>query len=252
MNNHTRPHALLATAVLGLGFSGLHAQTRDYSFTFTTPATVATDTASWNYSNSVAYTSGTVSATPSPTLLVRGQSSLSDHAIVTTAGVTGYNIRTANTAQADFGYYIMNMNFSDLVPGEDVQVDFSFKILGNDTNNTINPNNWAVKYATGATSAGAASFANAVTTFNFVDNNATWTTISGSFIIPSGTGSTARGGILINAGTSGSGSTSAGSITVADIQIAVSSVSAIPEPSSYALLAGAAALAGVVVRRRRR
>lgn len=253
MNMRTRLPALIATAVLGLGLARLEAQTRDYSFTFTTPVAVATDTASWNYSSGASYSSGTVSATPSPTLLVRGQSSLSDHAIVTTASVTGYNVRTANLSQADFGFYIMNMNFSDLVSGEDVKVDFSFKILGNDTNSSINPTNWAVKYnSVGISSAGGASFPSTATTFSFVDDNATWTTVSGSFIIPAGTGSNGRGAILINAGTSGSGSTSAGSITVADIQVAVSSVSAIPEPSSFALLGGAAALGCVISRRRRR
>jgi hypothetical protein len=249
-NSTTRFHVLVAAVVLGLGFSSLDAQTRDYSFTFAAPVAVATDTASWNYSNSASYSSGTVSATPSPTLLVRGQSSASDHAIVTTAGFTGYNVRTANLGQADFGYYIMNMDFSDLVSGEDVQVDFSFKILGNDTNSSINPANWTVKYTTAATTAGVASFTSTAATFSFVDDNSTWTTVSGSFIIPSGTGSAARGGILINAGTSGSGSTSTGSITVADIQVAVSST--IPEPSSFALLGGAAVLGCVIARRRRR
>lgn len=240
---------LVASAALGLGFSGLRAQTRDYSFAFTA-GPLATDVASWNYTSGSSYSSGSVGSA-SPTLLVRGMSGSSDHAIVTSGGVTGYNVRTVQLGQADFGFYVMNLDFRDLVAGEDVLVTYSFKILANDTNSSINPADWAVKYTTGATTAGSASFAGTAQTFGFVDDNATWTTVSGSFVLGSGAGSSG-GGLLINAGTSGSGYTSGGGVTIADLQISVSSVTAVPEPSSYAMLGGAVALAGVLVRRRRR
>lgn len=241
--------ALAAVAFLGLGLGSLHAQTRDYAVSFTTPVTLATDVASWNYSTGASYESGDFGATPVPVFLVRGMSSGSDHAIVTVGAHTGYNVATAGADNANFGFYLLNLDFTDLVVGQGKVVSYSFKIRANDTNNSINPNNWAVNYATGATTAGGISFPNLAQTFAFQDDNTTWTTVSGSFELATGVGSS-RGGILINAGTSGSGFTSAGSITLADLSLTVTTV--IPEPGTYGLLGGLAGLGWVLVARRRR
>ncbi|MFH1497532.1 MAG: PEP-CTERM sorting domain-containing protein [Verrucomicrobiota bacterium] len=243
-------YTLLALAGLSMSAGSLSAQTRDYGYTFDTPATLRTDGASWNYTLNELYPgSGDPGATENM-LIVRGESGSSDHSVVTVGDHTGYFVRTANTQNANFGFYLMNLDFRDLDVGVDVVVNYSFKILGNDTNSSIDPNDWNVRYATGTTTVGVSAFSNVAQTFDFNDDNATWTTISGSFMITSGTGSS-RGGILINDGTSTSGATSTGGYYLADLSVQVDSVAVIPEPSSFALIAGFAALAGITLRRRR-
>lgn len=119
--------------------SALHAQTRDDSVTFTTPRTLATNTASWNYTLDQAYPGGDPGSTPAGIFIARGQSSDSDHSITVIGGVTAYEIHTVGLQTADFGFYLMNLDFTSLVPDESITVTWSFKILANDTDDTSWP-----------------------------------------------------------------------------------------------------------------
>ncbi|AHF94521.1 hypothetical protein OPIT5_18615 [Opitutaceae bacterium TAV5] len=233
--------------------SALHAQTRDYSVTFTTPRTLATNTASWNYTLDQAYPSGDPGSTPAGMFIARGQSSDSDHSITVIGGVTAYEIHTVGLQTADFGFYLMNLDFTSLVPDESITVTWSFKILANDTDDRINPDNWSVKFATSATSAGNASFPEVASIFSFNDDGSTWTTVTGQFVLPANTSLT-RGGILINGLGSGSIFSTPDSVYLADLVVTITSNSTIPEPSAWPLLGGLAAsgAAGLLLRKRRR
>ncbi|WP_309386221.1 PEP-CTERM sorting domain-containing protein [Cerasicoccus frondis] len=221
----------------------LNAQTRNYGYSFSTPETLATDVASWNYTLDTSYSGSGDPGSTANMFIVRGESGSSDHSIVSIAGETAYYVRTANSQNTNFGFYLMNLDFTDFTSGQDVLVSYSFKILGNDTNGGINPNDWEVRYTEGTTGVGVSSYTDLAQTFSFQDDNQTWTSISGTFIVSSASD---RGGILINAGTSGSGYTSSGGYYLADYIVEVSSI---PEPSSFALFG--AVLMGVLVVGRR-
>ncbi len=181
--------------------------------------------------------------------IVRGQSGSSNHSIVTHAGENAYRLETFHGLNADFGFYLLNLNFTDVVLGQDVSVSYQFKILANDTVGiaTIDPTNWAVKYTLGNSWASNASFTHTAGSFNFADNNTTWTTVSGSFVIPAGTG-LSNGAIFINDGSSATDFSSGKSLYLADLRV---TVAAVPEPSAFALVAGVMCLVGAQVRRRR-
>ncbi|MBC2595971.1 hypothetical protein H5P28_17025 [Ruficoccus amylovorans] len=224
-----------------------HAQTaRNYGYTFTTPGNLATDVASWDYTSGTAYSGTGTYGNTENTLVIRGESGSSDHSIVTISGETAYYVRTVNTQNTNFGFYLLNLDFSGFDSSTSSLVTYSFKILANDTNNAINPNNWTVLYAPGSVaSVGSAYFQdNVVKTFDFQDDNTTWTTVSGSFIVEDGS---TTGAILINAGTSGSGYTSAGGYYLADLNV---EVTAVPEPATTALCGGIFILAALALRRR--
>lgn len=220
---------LLSLVALAGTIPHVSAQARDYGYSFTTPEALATDTPSWNFTLDAAYPNTGDPGTTSNMLIVRGESSGSDHSIVTIAGETAYYVNTTNPQNANFGFFLMNLDFRDVAVGADVNVNYSFKFLANDTNDSIVTTGAQVRYTTAATTPGLASFGNVDQTFSFQDDNATWTTVSGSFTLPTGTGSS-RGGILINTGQLGA-FTSAGGFYLADLDVTV-----VPEPSSLMMI----------------
>ena len=216
--------------------TSLLAQTREYGYSFEgeSVGAIATDEVAWNYTDKTSFSGSGDPGTTANLLLLRGDSTSSDYSIEDISDTKGIYIRTANMQNANFGVYLMNLDLRPFEIGVPVEVSYSFKILGNDTNGNIIPNNWQVRYTDGATTAGVASFENVDSTFNFFDTGSTWTTVSGTFMTSTGSD---RGGILINAGTSGSGYTSGGGVYIADYSVTVSS-SAIPEPAETSLALG--------------
>jgi|GEM_PF-2023620 len=211
--------------------SVLHAAS--FGPTFTTTGALATDTASWNYTLDASYAGSGDPGTDSNMFIARGESSISDHSIETILGESAYYLRTVNTQNTNFGFYLMNLDFTS-APGEQAQVDYSFKILGNDTNNSINPADWHVRYTNGTSTVGVSAYTELDQTFSFLDDSSAWTTVSGSFTIDAIDG-TNRGALLINSGTSGSLYTSGGGYYLSDYTV---EVSAIPEPSTLLLMVG--------------
>ena len=242
-----------ATCIAFSSATMLSAQTRDYSYDFESDSisTLQSDSATFNYTNS--NTSSTLSA--GGTLVFRGNSSGSDYVVTSISGSNALRIQGGlNTQTDDFGIYVGGLDFSDFTGGESKLVSFSFDILGN---SLVSSTDWEVNYTLASSTAGHSGFVNDgfVDTGNLIftlnNSGSTFTTVSGSFIVDDGVGSTI-GGLFISgprdidgnaALTSGGGSLAIDNISV--------SVSAIPETATSALLIGFTALVFSSVRRKR-
>lgn len=254
--------ALTIISALAVSSIAAHAATvMDYNFNDKTSGTlVGTDIAQFDYSREVAYDAGV--NTLGNTLAFNGSSGSTDY-IIRNKGTGHENalyFKTVNTANSDFGAYFQKI---DMTNGGDnttqvVRVSWNFDILGYDSNAALDPTNWTVKVrydnASDDLNVSDGYYAAAVTaqTFSFLDDttgetaaDGTWTNISGFYDVAVGTGAT-LGGIQIS--TDGGGYTSAGGVFFDNILV---DVATIPEPSSFAMLAGFAALGFAMIRRRR-
>lgn len=170
------------------------------------------------------------------TLAFHGRSTGTDY-IIRDKG-TGHEkslyLKTIDTSGSDFGVYIQKMDFT--LGGENatnnIRIDWSFDILGYDSNGNLNPSNWTVKVRTDNSSENLdlsdAWYSSAINaqTFNFVDDSTgetstdgTWTTVTGSYEIVVGQDAGVNGGIQIS--TDNGGYTSAGGIFLDNIQISI-------------------------------
>lgn len=244
----TRPQKTITAALILAPLFALNGQTRSYSYDFEadTLGVAFSDSATFNYSNDNAST--TLSA--GGTLVFRGNSSGSDYEVVTIGGTKTLRIQGGlNTQTDDFGVYIGGLDFSDYVSGDEKLVTFSFDILGN---SLVSADNWEVNYTLASSLAGHTGFVDDAftgkTVFSFANSGSTMTTVSGSFTVPDGSGSTI-GGLFISGPRNLDGSAAlasgGGSLALDNISVAV-----IPEPETFATIFGIAALMLLVVRRR--
>lgn len=190
------------------------------------------DVARWDYTSRQVYVGGEAVAN---TLAFNGRSSGSDYHIVDKgAGHEKALIaRTINTASEDFGVYLQKLDFrvDNMNITNKTLVSWSFDILGTDEPDLI-PTNWTVKINSGNYSTnlyvsdGWYDTNNSVVaqTFDFVDDDTTWTTITGSYEIAVNQAGSA-GGIQISTDTGGyvSGTPSEG-IVLDNIQITIASI----------------------------
>ncbi len=223
----------ISLAILSLGASVLaYAQTRNYEIVFPSfspsPTILAEDVSNWNYTESIEY-NPPLAGLPAPLLVVRGQSSSSDHALYNHGKVNAYELITLNGGHRDFGFHLLNLDFRDVEKGRDVVVSYRFRILASDPSDTINPIGWAVKYALNTNSeAAGVNYTETAQHFSFADDGSRWTDVVGSFSIPAGKGG-ARGALLINAGTSGTGFSYAGRLYLADLSVSVAASGSTPK-----------------------
>ena len=236
------------------------ANVMDYDFNGTADGTtVQADTAQYNYTADAAYSAGAGIA--ANTLAFNCRSSSTDY-IIRDKGTGHENalyFKTIDTDATDFGMYFQKI---DMTNGGDnttqvVRVSWSFDILVYDQNAALDPTGWTVKvrydnsdvnlnvsdgwYAAAVT---AQTFSFAEDTTNETSTDGTWTTITGSYDVAIGTGAT-LGGIQVS--TDGGDYTSSGGVYFDNILV---DVSTIPEPSTFAALAGLLALGCVMARRR--
>lgn len=238
---------ILASMALATTLAYGQTRTYDYDFEADTVGTALLNSATFNYTTG----DNSTSLAAGGTLIFRGNSGSSDYEVVSIGGSNALRIQGAmNTQTDDFGVYIGGLDFSDFAGNENKQVDFSFDILGNSINSVVD---WEVNYTFASTTAGPSSFVDAPTdnlVFTFANSGGTMTTISGSFAIPDGQGSTV-GGLFISGPRALDGSAAmtgaGGSLAMDNISV---SVSAIPEPQTFAVLIGVISLMLVVTRRR--
>ncbi len=167
------------------------------------------------------------------TLAFNAKSSSADYDIANkgTGHENALRIKPINTVNADFGVYIQKLDYT--LGGQNVtnvtRVTYSFDILGNDTNGNLDPTNWTVKLNIDNTSQnlnvsdawfnGAGKVTNQ--TFTFVADDATWTSVTGSYDIAVGAAGSV-GGIQISA--DNGGYTSGGGIFLDNIKVDVETV----------------------------
>jgi len=238
----------LAAAVALTSISSLSAQARDYSYDFEgdTAGIALTDSATFNYTNN---NNSTVLAAGG-TLVFRGNSGSSDYEVVSIGGSNALRIQGAlNTQTDDFGIYLGGLDFSDFVGGESKTVSFSFDILGNALTSAAD---WEVNYTLAASGAGHSGFVDDLftgnTVFTFANTGGTLSTITGSFVVADGVGST-LGGLFISGPRAiggGAALTGAGGSLALDNL----SVNVIPEPQAFAMIVGLLSLGFVALRRR--
>jgi hypothetical protein len=249
---------LLALALTGLTAGSFGAIVMDYDFNGTAAGTVVqANMAQYNYTAGTAYVGSNAVAN---TLAFNGKSSGTDYIIRDKGGAhtNALFVKTVNTSSTDFGIYLQKLDFTDGgANGANITtVNWSFDILGYDSNSNIDPSGWTVKVRTDNTSQNLnvtdAWYGSAATaqTFSFLDDstgetaaNGTWTTISGSYDIAAGTGA-AAGGIQIS--TDNGGYTSGGGIFLDNITVGVTTI---PEPATLSLI-GAFGAAVIFIRRR--
>lgn len=201
------------------------------------------DGALWSDSGTYDYTANTApyvgSNAVANTLAFNGRSTGTDYAIVDKGA--GHEkallVNTINTANSDFGVYLQKLDFraNNMNITNQTRVSWSFDILGTDEPDLV-PTNWTVKVNTGNYSVnlnvsdGWYETNNSVVaqTFDFVDNDATWTTVTGSYVIAVNAAGSA-GGIQISTDTGGyvSGTPPEG-IVLDNIQITIESIAAPP------------------------
>lgn len=142
--------------------------------------------------------------------------------------------RTLNPHGNDVGIYIQKMDFrlSNMNSTNQTKVSWSFDILGSDHAGIV-PSNWTVRIAYGNYSenintsdawfnTNSASVVQAQT-FDFVDDDSTWTTVTGSYTIAVDDAGTA-GGIQIRQPNGVGAYTSGDGIYLDNIQITIESV----------------------------
>lgn len=190
---------------------------------------VAEDIAQYDYTSDQVYVGSNAVAN---TLAFNGRSSGTDYWIADKGA--GHEkalfFRTINTANTDFGVYMQKLDFrvDNRNLTNQTRVSWSFDILGSD-HAGIEPTNWTVKINTGNysenlnVSDGWFNDENSVTaqTFDFVDDDSTWTTVTGSYVIAVNQAGSA-GGIQI--GTDTGGYTSSDGIYLDNIQVTIESI----------------------------
>jgi hypothetical protein len=185
--------------------------------------------AQWDYTSQQTYVGSNAVAN---TLAFNGKSSGTDYWIVDKGA--GHEksllVRTLNTFNGDFGVYLQKMDFT--MGGQNTsnmtRVAYSFDILGTD-HAGIDPTDWTVKiaYANSSVNLNVSDAwfngGNTVTnqTFDFVDDDATWTTVTGSYDIAVGAAGSA-GGIQISA--DNGGYTSADGIVLDNIEVHITTI----------------------------
>ena len=242
---------VLTAAVMIIG-SSFGATVMNYDFNGIPAGTVVqANLAQYDFTSDQAYVGSNAVAN---TLAFNLKSSGADYIVRDKGGAyaNALYLKTMNTANADFGIYLQKLDFTDggANAANVTTVSWSFDILGYDSNGNLDPSAWTVKVRTDNTSQNLnvsdAWYSSAVTAqnFSFSDDSTgetakdgTWTTISGSYNIPAGTGAVA-GGIQIS--TDLGGYTSAGGVFVDNLTV---DVTTIPEPTSLSLI-GVAGLAG--------
>ncbi len=251
----------IKTIIAGAIFAAVSSQASvvlDYNFNGTAAGTVVqANMAQYDYTSAQAYVGSNAVAN---TLAFNGRSSSTDYIIRDKGGAhaNALYLKTINTANTDFGIYLHKLDFTDggANAANITTVNWSFDILGYDSNGNLDPTGWAVKIRTDNSSQNLhvsdAWYSSAVTaqTFSFIDDstgetakNGTWTTISGSYDIAAGTGG-AVGGIQIS--TDNGGYTSGGGLFLDNISV---DVTTIPEPATIGLV-GVFGAASLFIRRR--
>lgn len=187
------------------------------------------DVAQWDYTSRQSYVAGEATA---DTLAFNGRSTSSDYYIVDKGTGHGKSLffRTINTANTDFGVYLQKLDFrvDNMNATNQTRVSWSFDILGSD-HAAIDPTNWTVRvnygnYSTNLNvSDGWYNAGNSVVaqTFDFVDDDTTWTTVTGSFVIAVNQAGSA-GGIQISTDTGGY--TYGDGIYLDNIQVTIESI----------------------------
>jgi hypothetical protein len=184
-------------------------------------------------------------------LVLRGNSGSTDNVFAAVGGSTALRMQTALNAHTDdFGVYIGGIDTSDFSPAGQKTVSFSFDVLGSSLSSTTN---WEVNLTNGASSAGHSSFVFgsghvAGDTFDFANTGSTMNTVTGSFTVDAGVGST-LGGLFISGPRNSSGDATMAFGSGASLAIDNISITVVPEPTSYALLLGLAGVATVGFRR---
>ncbi|QHI69121.1 hypothetical protein [Tichowtungia aerotolerans] len=204
---------------------------------------IAENIAQYDYTSDQVYVGSNAVAN---TLAFNGRSSGTDYFIVDKG--TGHEkallVRTINTANTDFGIYVQKLDFrlNNMNSSNQTRVSWSFDILGTD-HAGIEPTNWTVKINTGnyskniSVSDGWFGTNTSVTaqTFDFVDDDSTWTTVTGSYVIAVDQAGSA-GGIQISTDTGGY--TSADGIVLDNIQVTIESIIPVYDSALEAWAAG--------------
>lgn len=241
---------IVLSASFTLSILSLKGQVRSYAYDFEndTPGTIFSSSATFNYTQN----NNSTTLAAGGTLIFRGNSASTDYVVFEIGGSKALRMQTAlNTQTNDFGIYIGGLDFTDFASGDDKQVDFSFDILGN---NVISTTDWEVNYTYGSSSAGYTPFTTVAPTdnvvFSFANSGSAFTTVTGTFIVPDGLGSS-LGGLFISGPRNPDGTAAltgaGGSLAINNISV---DVTAIPEPQTFAVLLGLISLGFVVARRR--
>jgi|AACY02.12.fsa_nt_gi hypothetical protein len=235
---------LLVSSVLASG------QTRSYNYDFESDTLGIVSSNNPTYDYTTDDNSTTLSA--GGTLALRGNGSTTDYEIVSISGSQFIRLQGGiNTQTDDFGIYIGGLDFSDFASGLAKEVSFSFDLLGN---SLVSSTDWEVNYTLASSLAGHSGFVDDAFTgnlvFDFANSGSAATTISGTFTVNDGEGSTI-GGLFISGPRDASGNAAlasgGGSLAIDNISV---TVSAVPEPAAGGLVLSLGILSWVACRRR--
>ncbi|MDF7823694.1 hypothetical protein P4B35_06680 [Pontiellaceae bacterium B12227] len=193
---------------------------------------IAEDNPNYDYTSDQTYVGSNAVAN---TLAFRGGSGGTDYLLKDKG--TGHEksllFRTINPQGNDVGIYIQKMDFRQggLNTTNQTKVSWSFDILGSDSAGDVVPSNWTVRvnYANYSpninTSDAWFNTNNSVLaqTFDFVDDDATWTTVTGSYTIAIDDAGT-FGGIQIRNPKGQGAYTSADGVYLDNIQITIQTI----------------------------